>query len=129
MNSQEKLIYPELSYTLTGICFETHNELGRYGREKQYADFIERKLKELRIPYKRELRIADTGNTVDFLIENKVILELKNKRILTREDYFQIQRYLQVAGVKLGLLVNFRAPYLKPIRIVRIDTDRKNKFR
>lgn len=124
-----ELIYPQLSYLVTGLCFEAHNELGRYCREKQYGDFLERRFKELKIPYKRELAISGTGNTVDFLVENKIILELKNKRMVTREDYYQIQRYLQAAKIKLGLLVNFRDRYLKPLRIVRIDTSAGRKFK
>ncbi len=48
---KSELIHPELSYLITGICFEAHNELGRYAREKQYGDFIEVKLKELKILY------------------------------------------------------------------------------
>ncbi len=123
------LIFPELSYVLTGICFQVQNELGRFCREKQYGDSIEKRLKELKIPYKRELIIADSGNTVDFLIDNKVILELKTKRVLTKEDYVQVQRYLQTTGIKLGLLVNFRQIYLKPVRVIRIDTKFGEKFR
>lgn len=41
----EKVIYPELSYKICRICFEVHNELGRYRNEKQYADAFELKLK------------------------------------------------------------------------------------
>lgn len=123
-----KLIYPELSYLITGICFEVHNQLGRYSREKQYGDLLEEKLKEVKIPYEREFKIAKTGNTVDFFIDNKIILELKAEPLILKEDYYQTQRYLQASNVKLALLVNFRNRYLKPIRVVKIDTNVKNKF-
>ncbi|MEK7077205.1 MAG: GxxExxY protein [Patescibacteria group bacterium] len=127
-NNTNKIIYPELSYTVNGLCFSVHNDLGRYAREKQYGDAIEKKLKEIKLPHRRELVIHGTGNILDFLIENKIILEIKAKRMITKEDYFQVQRYLQMSGIKLGLVVNFRDRYLKPIRIVKIDTSAKYRF-
>ncbi len=127
-DTNKKLIYPKLSYLLTGICFEVHNTLGRYSREKQYAGAIEERLINLSIPYEKEWEIPNTGNKVDFLIDKKIILEIKAKRFITRDDYYQAQRYLQASDIRLGLLVNFRNRYLKPARIVRIETSAKNKF-
>lgn len=127
-NSSNKLIYPELSYIITGICFNVQNTHGRYAREKQYCDAIEEKLKEISLPYRREFPIGDGGNFVDFLIDNKIVLEVKAKRLVTKEDYFQLQRYLQASGIKLGLLVNFRSSYLKPLRVIRIDKAPPNKL-
>jgi len=118
----EKVIYPELSYIITGILFAVHNELGQYAREKQYGDLIEKKFKEIRMPYKREVSISNSGNILDFIVENKIVLELKNTRTFTKENYRQIQNYLQQTNIKLGLLVNFRPKYLKPMRIIRIDS-------
>jgi len=106
---------------IVGILFEVHNELGRFCREKQYSELISNKLSENKINHKREFEISDTGNVVDFLIENKIILELKSKRIILKKDYYQIQRYLQVTNLKLGILVNFRSEYLNPKRIVKKD--------
>ena len=118
----EKILHPELSYIITGILFSVHNELGQYAREKQYGDSIEAKLKEAKIPYKRELAIASSGNILDFVVDNKIVLELKSSRILTKGDYRQMQNYLQQTDIKLGILVNFRPKYLKPVRIIRIDS-------
>ena len=117
-----KLIYPKLSYSLVGILFDTHNELGNHAREKQYGNSIEEKLKNAKIPFKRELEIAKSGNIVDFLIDDKVILEIKAKRVITKSDYYQTQRYLQESRIRLALLVNFRNKYIKPLRIIRIDS-------
>lgn len=123
-----RVIFPELSYALVGICFNVHNDLGRYAREKQYGDEIERGLRRAGLAYSRELAVGDTGNIMDFLIQDKIALEIKAKRSIAREDYFQVQRYLQASGAKLGILVNFRDHHLKPLRVVRIDTKMKTRF-
>ncbi|MCD4704570.1 GxxExxY protein [bacterium] len=122
------IIYPKLSYLVTGICFQVHNELRRYGKEKQYGDLLESKFINENIKYKREYYIINTRNILDFIVENKIILELKAKKFITKEDYYQTQRYLQSTNLKLALLINFRNKYLKPIRIVKIDTNYKSKF-
>ena len=127
-DTNEKLIQPRLSYLITGVCFDVHNRHGRFCRERQYCDAIEKRLEELSIPYQREYTVGDSGNRLDFLIDGKVILEVKARPFLLKEDYYQLQRYLQIIGIKLGLLVNFRSRYIKPKRIIRIDTDTKSKF-
>lgn len=117
-----KVIYPDLSYVITGILFAVHNELGQYAREKQYSDLLGEKFRNAKVPYKREVAISGSGNIIDFILDGKIILELKAVRIFTRDHYRQIQNYLQQTGIRLGLLVNFRDRYLKPVRIIRIDS-------
>lgn len=121
----KKIIYPKLSYKITGICFQAHNELGRFAKEKQYADRLEQLLQEKKIAYVREAKIQFkikekeiSGNRADFIIENKIILECKAKNFITKEDYHQVQRYLKASKIKLALIVNFRTTYLKPKRTI-----------
>lgn len=126
--TRSEVFYPKLSYLIVGMCFDAHNSLGVFAKEKQYGDFLEHKLKDLKIDYKRECFLGDSKNIVDFIIDNKILLEIKAKRLVTKEDYYQTQRYLQESKIRLGILVNFRDKYIKPIRVVRIDTSNKNKF-
>ncbi|MEK7088058.1 MAG: GxxExxY protein [Patescibacteria group bacterium] len=116
-----ELIYPELSFKVVGLCFVVHNELGIYAKEKQYADLLEQKLVQTKLPYTREQSIGGSGNIVDFIIDDKILLELKAKRMVTREDYYQTQRYLQETQLKLAIVVNFRNHAIHPKRVVRID--------
>ncbi len=116
-----RILHAQLSYKLTGLCFKIQNEHGRFCREKQYSDAFEDALKQKQIPYKREFELMNTeikGNKVDFLIDGKVVVDLKAKRFITKDDYNQMQRYLRGAGVELGLIINFRSSYLKPKRIL-----------
>jgi len=125
MKLKDKLIHPELSYAIVGVLYQVHNELGRYCGEKQYGDLIETKLKENLIQFKRE-KILDKmfseekvgRHRIDFLIEARVVLEIKCKRLLEKPDYYQVKRYLEVLNFQLGLLVNFRERILKPRRIL-----------
>jgi GxxExxY protein len=115
-----EIIEAELSYKITGIGFKVQKELGRFCREKQYADKFEALLKEQGLLYNREYSIKGTGNIVDFIIDNKVIVDLKAKPFITKDDYFQMQRYIQASNVQLGLIMNFRSFYLHPKRVINL---------
>ncbi len=120
-NLMRGLIYGDLTYKINGILFSAHNELGPYAREKQYGEVVKRLCKEKGLLFESEVRIGDSQNIVDGIVEKSVLLEFKAKRILTKEDYYQTQRYLQETGLDLAILVNFRDKYIKPKRIVRIE--------
>ena len=115
MKVSAKVLYPELSYKVTGVLFDAHNSLGRFCREKQYADAREKALPLEKIEDK-------FTNRADFVINEQLLLELKAKPIITKEDYIQIHRYMDASKIKLGIIVNFRNQYLKPIRIIRSNS-------
>ena len=126
--NEDKILYRELSYRLNGLLFDVHNAIGRFGREKQYADAFSQLLQGQRISFEREKELPlplvenSRTNVADFIIDGKILLEFKAKPLITKADYYQTQRYLQATGIKLGLLINFRNRYLKPIRIIRINS-------
>ncbi|OGF62932.1 hypothetical protein A2926_02425 [Candidatus Giovannonibacteria bacterium RIFCSPLOWO2_01_FULL_44_40] len=125
MQQMDKVLYPELSYKVCGLCFKIHNDLGQFRSEKSYADALEEVLKLAGISYRREQSLGasfagenDRRNIPDFIIEDKIVVDLKAKRIVSKEDYYQMKRYLVASDKKLGLIVNFRQKYLSPKRIL-----------
>lgn len=109
------LIYPELSNKLLGLALQLHKEMGCGFREKVYQDAFEVLLKENKIPYEREKHIdlvfhgekLEHDFFYDFLIDNKIGVELKAVSEIVREFEAQIINYLHVSNHKLGLLLNF----------------------
>lgn len=121
----EKVVYPKLSYKINGILFAAHNELGQFCNEKQYCDLIEKYFQNSGINYEREKILPPSfekeysgRNKIDFLVEDKIILEVKAKRFVVNEDYYQSRRYLTALNKKLAILVNFRRKYVAPKRIL-----------
>ncbi|TGV03200.1 GxxExxY protein [Flavivirga rizhaonensis] len=120
------LIYKEEAYKIIGICMEVHNQLGKGFNEVVYADALEIELMDNGIPYSRERKFGITykGNLLphkykaDFIINDKIVLELKAINCLTTSNIKQTLNYLAVSKLKLGLLINFGEDSLKYKRIV-----------
>jgi GxxExxY protein len=119
-----RIVEKDLSYEITGLLFKVHKELGQFASERQYADKFEEYLKKHNVDYRREFEIKNLqpdspkGNRADFVIKDKVIVDLKAKQFITKEDYYQMQRYLKAANLELGMVVNFRAYRLFPKRVL-----------
>lgn len=126
-----EIIYKKLSYKVNGAAFETQNELGRYRGHGQYVDKLEAKLLEKGLKCSREVPLAPSfrsekknRNIPDMVVEGEegcLVIEVKAKRMLTKKDYFQLQRYLVSGNFRLGLLINFRQYCLKPKRIINSE--------
>lgn len=123
--ADDRIIDRNLSYELNGIFFDVHNALGRFRNEQQYSDALEEGIRQKHIGYEREkvLEVSFPGermgrNRVDFLVENRIIIEVKAKIALDREDFGQVLRYLQSLNLKLGIIVNFGMKRLVPRRVI-----------
>ena len=120
-----QIIHKELSYKITGIIFSVYNRLGYGYREKIYKEAIEIELKNEKIPYHRELIVPlyYKGNKIgkyvfDFVVENKVILEIKVSNNFWVKDIQQIFSYLTASELRLGILVLITKKGVKSKRIV-----------
>ncbi len=124
-NITNKVLYPQLSYLIMGVLFDIQNELGNNLLEKHYQKAIEIKFKELKIPYKKEVKTSVFFNKeklgdffIDFIIDKRIILETKCVPQLTLNDMKQVLRYLESTKMKLGILANFRSKRLEFKRIL-----------
>jgi myo-inositol-1(or 4)-monophosphatase len=112
--SNEKLIYPELSYKIVGTLFDVYNELGYGLRERNYQEAIRGCLKSKNISFKEQLKsnIYMKDRIIkkcflDFLIDDKIVLEIKSQDRFNKENVAQVYDYLKSNNIKLGILANF----------------------
>ncbi len=120
------LIYKEEAYKIIGVCMEVHKELGKGFNEIVYGDALEIEFIDNNINYSREKKfgINYKGNLLphkykaDFIIYDKIVLEIKAIECLTSSHIKQTLNYLAVSKLKLGLLVNFGQDSLTYKRIV-----------
>ncbi len=122
-----ELIHKDLTYKIIGIVYDVYNKLGYGYQEKFYQKAISLELKEKGISHKMEVfsPVIYNNETIgkcflDFLIEEKVILELKRGRSIRRSDIEQIYNYLKIRNLKLGLLIRFAPSGVIVKRIVNI---------
>ena len=110
-----KYLHQELTGRIIHCCMDVHNELGCGFLEKVYQEALEIVLKEEGINYEREkhLPIQFRGTTLqcdyiaDFVIDNKVIVELKAVSALDPLFEAQVINYLRATGLQVALLINF----------------------
>jgi GxxExxY protein len=121
----KRIVLAEESYKLMKLLFEIHNKLGAVYKEKNYQDAIEEILKREKISYEREKRIPLEFENLkisdffaDFVIDNKILLEVKAEKFITQNDVRQTLRYIKSANLPLGIIVNFRRDRLEYKRLI-----------
>lgn len=110
----KKLLYEELSYEVRGALFEVRKKLGFGHKESIYQNALVEELKKKGIPFDRE-KIIDVVYEdkkigvyrPDFVIDEKIIIELKTLPFLGAVEKKQVWTYLKGSVYKLAFLVNF----------------------
>jgi len=110
----DKVIYKELSYKLVGCFYDVYNELGPGHKEQIYQEALKICFNEHNINYKerKRLKIKFKGKDIgiyepDFIIDEKIILEIKSTLPMPNVFEKQLYYYLRGSDYKVGYLVNF----------------------
>lgn len=128
----EKIIYKDLSYKIVGILFEVYNELGYGYQEKYYEKAVARCFNKENILYKRQapykiiFKNEEIGRYyLDFLVDEKIILELKKGNYFSRRNIDQVKGYLKVTNLKLAILANYTPNGVKILRVLNPNNQAK----
>ncbi|MDP1689169.1 MAG: GxxExxY protein [bacterium] len=121
-----KLVEGELSYRVIGALFKVYNTLGGGYQEKYYQKAVANEFKKQNIKFKEQVHVPlvyekeSIGRYfIDFVVEDKIVLELKATQIFFPRDIKQIYAYLKTSGIPLGILAGFSKDSLKIKRILR----------
>ncbi|HUX35815.1 MAG TPA: GxxExxY protein [Candidatus Paceibacterota bacterium] len=122
----EKIVERELSYIVCGVLFDVASELGGGYQEKYYQRAIAKGFKDKGLKFKEQLAIPleFRGESIgryfiDFVIEGRVVLEIKASNMFYTRDVKQVLAYLQSANINLGILANFTRSGLKLKRVLK----------
>ena len=123
--AEKDLIYAELTRQIIGAALEIHNHLGGGFLESVYEIALEHEFSEQGIQYVRQKppdvfykKWMVKQFICDYLVEDKVIVELKAIKALTEVEKAQMINYLKAARLKVGLLINFGSLSLEYKRFV-----------
>ncbi len=111
----------DISKLVVDICFRIHYKYGPGLFESVYEEIFCYEWAKTGISFARQKAIPlvheaiqmEIGFRADVIIDNKVIVELKSIEALAPLHYKQVQTYLKLTDIKLGLLINFNVNLIK----------------
>ena len=110
-----------ISQKIIGAAIEVHKHLGPGLLESAYEQCLGHEFTLQKIQYKQQVALplvykgkpVDCSYRLDFLVEEKVVLEIKAIDAILPVHQTQVITYLKLGGWHLGLLINFHVPLLK----------------
>jgi GxxExxY protein len=121
-----EILFKQLSYRVVGAAMEVHRLLGPGFLEAVYQTALAHELTLLDIPFEEQKRLKVKYKDVvvgdyiaDFVIDGKIIVELKAVSKLNSSHQAQALNYLAATGYQLAILINFGATSLQQHRVIR----------
>ncbi len=114
------MIKDELTYTVIGCAMKVHNTLGNGFQEVIYQRCLAIEMEKAALDSRREveqaiyyLGIHVGTRRADFIVENKLVVELKALISLEDVHLAQAKNYVAAYDFAKGLLINFGAKSLE----------------
>lgn len=124
---RKDLLYPDLSYQIIGVLFEVHKTLGHRYHERYYQRAIADAFRGVGVTFREQVPVVLTADNrkvakgiADFLIDDKIILEIKKGERFLKQNIDQVYSYLGILNLQLGIIANFTSHGLQFKRIVNI---------
>lgn len=123
-----ELKYQDITQKIIGASFEVHNFLGNGFQEVIYQRALAYEFTQVGLDFEREIEqhiyYKNLPNPIgtrraDFVVENKVLVELKATIQLEDIHFAQALNYLKVYKLDVGLLINFGSKSLTLKRLIR----------
>jgi GxxExxY protein len=127
------LKYSDLTEKIIGASFEVHKFLGNGFREVIYQRALVYELAKAGLSFGREIEkpifyqdlVEPIGfQRVDFIVEEKVLVETKASIEIDDSDKAQILGYLRAYKLEVGLLINFGSQSMTFKRFILSDSDK-----
>ncbi len=136
INEVSELLYENLTYKIRGAIFAVKKQLGLGHKENIYQKALEKEFKNLGIVFDKEKSISIKYNNEkidiyrpDFIIEGKVILEIKALPFIGKFEKQQIWHYLKGSDYKLALLLNFGKEDIEIKRFIYNNRNTQNQHK
>jgi GxxExxY protein len=126
---KKDILYPELSYKIVGCAFDVFNELGPGFHEKYYQRALAESFKNKKLKFLEQTGhpLRYEGTTIgrqylDFLVDDKIIVEIKKGNRFSKRHIEQVLDYLKTNNLKLAILINFTNNEVVSKRIININS-------
>ena len=127
MKVMSELLFKDITKNIIGASFEVHKFLGNGFQEVIYQRALAWEMKQRNLEFSREIEqdiyYKDLPHPIgrrraDFVVENKVLVEIK--AVINMEDVHLAQalNYLKAYKLKIGLLINFGSKSLTFKRLI-----------
>jgi len=134
----EHFKYTDITQKIIGASFEVHKFLGNGFQEVIYQRALAWELKQAGLQFAREIEqeifYKDLPEPIgtrraDFVVEGKVLVELKARTEIEGVHIAQTLSYLKAYRLEVGLLINFGAKSLEFKRLALSQNSAKNRIR